>query len=117
MGLCSNLCAVKDLPITGNNANVNVDDNVLPDSDDDATAKDAIMDEAVGIPFGFTTTNSLFLLDYDKDCSIMDVNGCGSARVYVYPAGVTHVSNILPFWQERRFGDRRRIKWTMLRTQ
>jgi len=44
-------------------------------------------------------------------CSIMDVNGCGSARVYVYLAGVTYVSNILPFWRERRFDDWSRIKW------
>jgi len=39
----------------------------------------------------------------------MDVNSCGSACMWFYPAGITHVSNILPFWWERRFGDRHRI--------
>jgi hypothetical protein len=43
------------------------------------------------------------------DCSIMDVNGCGSACVCVYPADVTHVGDILPFWRDRRFGDRHRV--------
>jgi len=49
------------------------------------------------------------LTTLDERCSIMDVNGCGSACACVYPAGVTHVGDILPFWRDRRFGDRRRV--------
>jgi len=35
----------------------------------------------------------------------MDVNGCGSAQVCVYPASITHVGAGLLFWQLWRFGN------------